>query len=778
MKHIQRSMWLFMVLIVMACGGASSDPADSEPAVRSLNIGETQTQFISTEGEVDTYLIRIVETNRFLHIHCEEKTSDSNVDLLVTVFEEINGQRVRLFGKHKPDGAMLGADLDLWIYIDVPKDLTITVRDLMDDDAAIDIPYHLTATLEDSADGNHNFSNARLLSVGAADAAGDAIDQIGEVDCFTFAIATSGVFAVNVDHFKPVGGTPVQLAMSLYNHNGNLIQRLADPYHTILAYLTTDSSPYFLIVEDSDSLDGDAGAPYDITIDSVEVVEARENDIMDDAIPLAIDLLDTYTAAGAIDYGCSSISPDHAGDLDWYRFTLGLTGGATTYHQVRLTIDNGETIDGTAPIRVVVYNAVMEMVTAHDFSTGGNAYQNQFRAPNGEYFIAVAPANTRRLDRRSSYHVQLKESTLNDTVETTDDNTVNSAIDLVGGLPTEGLVSYHSDVDWYGLTVDTDTPRILSVELIADASIVDYQLTIWRGVQMIKKVTDMNGSDGLTHLKTSVLVPQDDLQPTATYHFKVCDAQNNEGSSITYAITADSEPVAGDPGHTAQTIGRTLHYYSETDTEADEVDEVELEIFSSLQPSFKANSDWLDFRNPSTEGIEMTTPGDGTTRITFPWICGYVDHQDDRDFFQIDLGKLNPDGTETAWYYDVQVRLVVPAPGSEVEYVWKLYRDSNRNAIIMDDPTSRDGYKACAGDTTPLTTDAVDMTTPMDDEPFWIGSQWGENAKFYIGVSDFNYLRLPETNTANLEPDNDWSYDAPYYFTITLTYHPGQAFPD
>jgi hypothetical protein len=374
--------------------------------------------------------------------------------------------------------------------------------------------------------------------------------------------------------------------------------------------------------------------------------------------------------------------------------------------------------------------------------------------------------------------VQIQEPSLNDTVEATDDNTINSAIVLAGGIPTEGIVSYHSDVDWYSLEFNTDTPRILSVDLIADSTIVDYQLTIWRGDQMLKKVTDMDGSDGQTHLKTSILVPENLFQGTATYYFKVCDAQNNEGSSISYAITADTEPVPGAPGHTAETAGQTLHYYGETDTEADEPDEVELEIFSNLQPSFKANAAWLDFRNESAEGISISEPGDGTTVISFPWISGYVDYQDDRDFFQIDLGKLDPNGTETSWYYDVKVRLLVPSPGSEVEYVWKLYRDSNRNAIIMDDPTSPDGYKACAGDTTPQFIDAVDMTTPTGSDLFWIGSEWGDNAKFYFGISDFNFLRIPETDAQNSEPDNDWGYDAPYYFTITLTYHPGQAFPD
>jgi hypothetical protein len=205
--------------------------------------------------------------------------------------------------------------------------------------------------------------------------------------------------------------------------------------------------------------------------------------------------------------------------------------------------------------------------------------------------------------------------------------------------------------------------------------------------------------------------------------------------------------------------------------------DVELEIFSTLQPHFKANTTWLNFRNASATDITMTPQTDGTTTITFPWISGYADYQGDRDLFQIDLGKLG-DGAETSWYYDVKIQLVVPAPGSSVEYIWKMYLDSNLNGIIMDDPTSPDGYKACAGDTTPQTTGPLNIITPTGDETFWIGSEWGANANFYIGISDFNYLKLPESGDDNPEIDDDWGYDAPYYFTVTLTYHPGQAHPD
>ncbi len=767
-----------MVFGLAACGtGVSSDSNTSETTVRELQLGETQSHAIASAGDVNTYHLRAAETNRFLKISCEERISGSGVDLLVTVFEEVNGQRVRLFGKHKPDGATLGADLDLWIYIDRPKDLYITVRDLMDNDAAPNVPYYLRAIFQDSAEGNHNFSNARTLTVGAGNTVNDAIDEIGEVDCFTFSPDADGVYAVDVTHYKPVGGTPVQLALSLYDVNGNRIQHLVDPYHTMLAYLTRASGPYFVIVEDSDSMNGDAGAPYEISVAPVAADEAQANDVAEEATLLAMDSQDLASASGAIAYGCSSVSPDHAADADWYQLAIGTAGGPTTYHQVQLTIDNGETVIGTAPLRVAVYNSAMEMVTSHDFNCGGDAYQNQFRVQNGDYFVSVVPANSKRLTQSTTYQLQFQLADLNDDAELADDNTVNSAIMLDDATPhSSGLISYHSDVDWYGRSVNTAAPRILAVELTSEASIVDYQLTIWRGDQLVKTVTDLDGSDGATHLKTSILVTPDG-QGTATYHFKVCDAQNNEGSSLPYTITTDVTDVAAAPGSITATWGQTLRYYSETEVEPDATGEVEVEIFSTLQPHFPVNTTWLDFRDDAAAGIAKETAPDGTTRITFPWICGYIDYQGDRDFFEIDLGKLDG-GAETSWYYDVTVRLVVPSPGSDVEYVWKLYRDSNRNGIVMDDPTSPDGYKACAGDTTPQFIDAIDMITPEEDETFWIGSAWGEDATFYLGISDFNYLRLPDTGENNLLADNDWGYDVPYYFTITLTYHPDRGFPD
>jgi hypothetical protein len=311
MKNIQHSIGLLLLLALVACGGGvTSDQDASEGAVRTLTVGETQTSFISVDGEVDTYRLRAAETNRFLHIHCEERTSGSNVDLLVTVFEEVNGDRVRVFGKHKPDGASIGADLDLWIFIDTPKDLFITVRDLLDDDASVSIPYFLTATFEDSAEGNHNFSNAQSLTIGAAETTSDVIEEIGEVDCFTFAPTASGVYAVNVDHHKPAGGSPVQLAVSLYDENGN---RIPAHYRSLPRHSSLPDPGKWAVLCDRGKTATARTVIWGHLMTSpsrpIVVSEAQDNDVVEDATALELDAEDIYTAAGTIDYGCSSISP-------------------------------------------------------------------------------------------------------------------------------------------------------------------------------------------------------------------------------------------------------------------------------------------------------------------------------------------------------------------------------------------------------------------------------------------------------------------------------------
>jgi hypothetical protein len=61
-------------------------------------------------------------------------------------------------------------------------------------------------------------------------------------------------------------------------------------------------------------------------------------------------------------------------------------------------------------------------------------------------------------------------------------------------------------------------------------------------------------------------------------------------------------------------------------------------------------------------------------------------------------------------------------------------------------------------------------------EAFWIGDRW-QNDRYYLSISDFKYTHISE-GQLNTEPDDDWGYDAPYFFQVRLIYHPGDSEPD
>jgi hypothetical protein len=131
-------------------------------------------------------------------------------------------------------------------------------------------------------------------------------------------------------------------------------------------------------------------------------------------LPVDADSLGAFVAAGAIDYGSSGISPDYTGDMDWYGLTLGDVGGETTYHQVRMTIDNGETVNGTAPLRIVVYDADMGIVTSHDFTTGGERLSKSIQNAKWRILYCRGTGQCQAVGRSTTYQVTLEETDLND----------------------------------------------------------------------------------------------------------------------------------------------------------------------------------------------------------------------------------------------------------------------------------------------------------------------------------------------------------------------------
>lgn len=159
------------------------------------------------------------------------------------------------------------------------------------------------------------------------------------------------------------------------------------------------------------------------------------------------------------------------------------------------------------------------------------------------------------------------------------------------------------------------------------------------------------------------------------------------------------------------------------------------------------------------------------TVITFPWVAGYIDFQGDQDWFRVDLSPL-PDANQTAvdWYYAIKLEFHTGAPGSAVEYIWKFYHDWNQNDILVDRLRDSDNIIASAGDPDPLV-QPFDIIIPTEgtSQVFWAGDAW--EGKFYLSISDFNYVNAGH-------PNDDWIYGgAPYYFRLTLTYHPGVSYP-
>jgi hypothetical protein len=139
------------------------------------------------------------------------------------------------------------------------------------------------------------------------------------------------------------------------------------------------------------------------------------------------------------------------------------------------------------------------------------------------------------------------------------------------------------------------------------------------------------------------------------------------------------------------------------------------------------------------------------------------------------MQTLDPNNPDDLWYYDVEVRLVSGA-ATDVEYVWKYFRDSNDNKLLVDRPTENDGYIGCVGDQDPTDNSIIDIDTQILADDLWVGDGW--SGIFYFAVSVFNYVSLPGTHEANPRPDDDWGYNPAYYFKLTLVYHPGLARPE
>lgn len=780
-----------MVLVLSSCKSGDSNNNNTDTLSNGeLTLNHSVAGTISEVGEVDLYHININDANTILSVSVEGDTVHPDVELLVTAYQNDVNEDNRIMADHAPENSYLPANVNMNLYIDQPKEIYIAVRDLMDDEGDPEQRYHLTVSTASLEEENNDFSSATQLTVdGQGSAVTEKIDYVGDKDCFAFNISQEGVYSVSIDYDPFVGGTQVRPAARLFGPDGAMIDSVTNitgDGFIFLTHLAPSANPYHIVVEDTGNDDSDQSSSYDINIVTVDAGEVYANDTEGEAAQMTVSGGNTYSVEAALDYASSSEDPDHLGDRDWYVIPIDSinVAGIKVLNITMTDLDNIRNLG----YRISLMEESGAVLFTHDYEGGNAPYVCQIKAGTGNHYLLVQTAGTDRVQESAAYSVDIEVIGVTDPAEAGNgNNTESNATVITSGINTEGKIAFRSDVDWYRIQVPTDSPKILEVSLESAVSMVEYDVQIRLNNNTLKRLYDTNGSDAATVLETSIYIDANS-QATTDYYIKVADYQDDDGDVIPYNLLVNVVPIPADAGVATAPGDEYRYYFSEVEERAMDATrstDLELEIWTTEQPEFKADTSFLNFRATDLAALHITKTNnpDGTVTITFPWIAGFVDYQGDRDFYKLDLKTLNPAIPDTQWYYDVEIRLATRA-ATDVEYNWKFYRDHNGNGIIMDNPGADDGYKANNGDIT-LTSEAIDITTPSGTETFYVGDRWTtENPRdysVYIGMSDFDYVNLPTSNpndpVTNSDPDNDWGYDAPYYFKVVLTYHPGVSYP-
>jgi len=756
---MKRSVYIIpiLMLLLVSCSGSTSD--DHGSGVQELGLNERVSGEIASEGEVDWYHYRAVEANNILQVRCTTETLRPDVDILVGLYQlDTNGNKTMIYADHAPVGSVSPVDLTLNTYINEPKDIYIAVRDLMDDDAS-ENPYYLSLDFAGVPEGNDNFAQAAMLEVDAETCPTDSIDSIGDIDCYYFT-STGGIYDVNVE-FSAFSGTQVQLSVSLYDSEGNLIENQsrinAQSYH-LIHYLA--SGGYYIEIDDYGRDHFDSASTYQVCVNGLSAAEANGNDSMDTATPVALGVFNQdYAITGALDY---------TEDQDWYYVTVPSVSAGFSVLRVGFAADVSMEYD------ISLFDADENQVLSHSYMGGARQYQTQIKLDSSDYYLVVKPGQDASIEQSSPYDINLMALEVSDGAEVSpnDNDTIQTADELSPtsdtASATPGKIGYRGDVDWYRITIPAHAdPQILEVYFTAPISQVQYCVAVM-GSRLEKTLTNLDAATSATNMKTSLMVEPDTAE--AVYTFKVYDYQDDNGDDITYTIRTDLKDIpdalpalaAGSPPY-----GATVEYYNDATETNDET--ITLELNSVTSRTYGVNTTFLDFDTMAT--IEEDVPETGLSTVTFPWIAGYIDYQDDQDYFLIDIQPLDD---SDSWYYEISVDLYAPA--GDVEYVWKFYPDRNDNEILADRTSGYDGFMASAGDTG-INAEVLNITTPAEGENmFWVGRPWRGPA--YFSISDFNYL-VDESGGDNTLPDEDWGgYDSqPYYFRVNMIYHTGESYP-
>lgn len=780
MKLFSHKTALSLILTTtMLFGCTTDDHKDEAEGATTLSLNEPFQGVIEEVGDVDWAYYQVGDEDAILSVNLTNNTLRPDIELLITVYKkDEQGDLVRLYADHALEGSVLATDIEMNIAVAANDELYFAIRDLMDDEAT-DNAYYLNIDISSAEINVGTFDDAIELVIDDADSCvEEKIESIGDVDSYQFTVNTAGIYNVSTDFNESVGTSAVDLYIKLYDSDGSLIdsvQKEVDNNFPMIRYFAAGT--YYLIVQDFGANNADLSSFYTTCVSSVESDETNANDDAESATTVE-------ATEGNIEI---SGSLDHLSDEDWYQVAV-TSSEEADLQVIDLTFSTTES-SVLRPYLIEIVDADGVVLFSHEHNAISDDYHVQIKVDSSEYYIRVTSEGDELFTESASYTASITVNDVSDSGESGAGNdTIDTAIELTSSSTTEtgwteGLIAYKGDDDWYSVSFDRSQARILEVYLETETtSEVDYSVSVIRD-STEATMSDDNGEDAATSLKTSILVEavdENDLESsdTITYYFKVSDDQSTASDAENgYRIRANVLDIpAALPENSV--VGSDVIYFEETsEINDDTAQEVTSQLTTTTYYSFMANTQLLDFDGAEPTGSFSKVVDGNSTTFTSQWFGGYIDYLGDEDWFQIDLeplylaaiedsetGELIEQDQDSEWYYDIQIEFYTADPGSAVEYIWKFYKDGQQNYILNDYQTDdNDGFFASAGDQSTEVA-SFNMVTPGEGQSFWVNQDW--QGHFFFSVSDFDLV-------ASELPDDDWGYDQPYYFRVTLIYHSG-----
>jgi len=770
----QLSLSLFTILLLAGCGGSENNNAGGgdENGTRLLLQNTSLEGKINTAADVDWYTIDMNEPG-IVALKVHNNTMRYDVDILATIYEQDpSGNRVRIAADHFPEESASSSTININVNITEPKTLTIAIRDLDDNDYSETETYNISYDVAAPEDNNGTFDTAVDVLLNSR-CHTDSIGTVGDTDVMQFTLAESGVYDIATEFSAFAGGTAVDLKMSLFTSEGELVRsvtKTVDSIYRMVESLAAGS--YYVLVNDQGKDNFDTSSPYTTCLASVTTSEVSANDTQQTATTINGDR--HYLINGSLDY---------AGDQDWSSIQSG--PAPTSIQVLQVTFDPSDSNGCNSWYLLEISDTSDNILFSKEYSTETGARTAEIKVETiGEHFISVSAIDDQVCSLDSG--IGMRYDVTVDSIDVSDDaemgngnNTINTAtqLDETSSTETQAKLSYVGDVDWYKITVPADHSQDRVLEVFIDSEGItplQYNITLFKGDDILDAFTEWESDDFPVSFKSSYFISQTLGNTNSDYFVKIVDMQSDQADIDNgYTLRSNIVPITTQAPTVSDANVSNARFFDETSEQsalATGSNVLNLIVDANDHREFSYNA--IAFTVTSEPlGSIVTNPDADTIEVTLPWQTGFIDYYNDRDWYQLDIAAnyIAAGGTAETWYSEIQIELYSPAPGSLVEYAWGLYRDASNNHTL-EDWQSDDGLFASNGDVNASAT-PVDLKTPAADaaSPMWINHETAADP-FYLTVAD---IINQSTNVA----DNDWGYDAPYYIRVKLIYHSDAAQP-